>query len=85
MHQLQHHPPAPSPSGQGEGNLECFLSCNPLKSLVQKRMPVMCGVGLLDAHAVCPLSFPPLFCDSGAKFLSGLFAEHPVLRHALVL
>lgn len=62
-----------------------FPSCNPLKSLVQKRMPVMCGVGLLDAHAVRPLSFPPLLSDSGAKLLSGLFAEHAVLRHALVL
>lgn len=77
--------PALSPSGQGEGNLECFLSCNPLKSPVQKRMPVMCGVGLLDAHTVCPLSFLPLFCDSSAKFLPGLFPEHSVLRHALVL
>lgn len=77
--------PALSPAAQGEGSLECLLSCNPLKSPVQKRMPVTCGVGLLDAHAVCPLSFLLLLCDSGAKFLSGLFAEHPVLWHALVL
>lgn len=62
-----------------------FPSCNPLKSLVQKRMPVTCDVGLLDAHAVRPLSFPPLLSDSGAELLSGLFAEHAVLRHALVL
>lgn len=83
---LQRHTPALSPSGWGEGSLEHFLSCNPLKSPVQKRMPVMCGVGLLDAHAVCPLVIPSsAWWQQRAKFSSALFAEHPVLRHAVVL